>query len=253
MKAIGIYRVALKSAVTSDVIGFIGVNETAVGRPRSAKLFMALGFAVRNAKAWVDKFPYYAIVEKKVGRIPGRQRWRPMRSHYYSNAKVITVAQLAAKLKIPDKAKALRIAKEIAARNELRLSKKSASSVAEALKAQGIGDRIDFKLSELVDPVSAGLGVPEILEEMAKTFRERNAVYKDNWKMVGRIMEAMFPEGVKITTAEDWDRWHLFILKVVKLSRFAVSGLTHTDSIHDDAIYSTMLEGILKQKGNANE
>lgn len=92
------------------------------------------------------------------------------------------------------------------------------------------------------------LGVPEILEEMARTFRERNAIYGDNWNMVGRMMVVMFPHGVQLQTTEDYDLWHLFELMIVKLSRFAVAGLGHKDSIHDLAVYAAMVEGILNQR-----
>ena len=100
------------------------------------------------------------------------------------------------------------------------------------------------KLSKATD----ALRVPEILEEMAATFRDRNAVYGDNWKMVGKLMEAMFPGGVQLNAAADYEVWHLFELKIVKLSRFVISNLTHADSIHDDAVYSAMIEAILKQR-----
>lgn len=92
------------------------------------------------------------------------------------------------------------------------------------------------------------LGVPELLEQMAKTFRERNAIYGDNWNMVGRMMVVMFPHGVQLRTTEDYDLWHLFELMIVKLSRYAVSGLAHKDSLHDLAVYAAMVEGILNQR-----
>lgn len=88
-------------------------------------------------------------------------------------------------------------------------------------------------------------GVPSILREMALTYEDRNRVYGDNWKMVAPIIKILFPKGVptEIVTSH---QWHLFELKIVKLSRFAISNLTHVDSIHDDAVYSAMIESILK-------
>lgn len=97
-----------------------------------------------------------------------------------------------------------------------------------------------------LSPSTEALGVPEILEEMAQTFRERNKQYGDNWKMVGQVMAVLFPTGVQLRTAEDYDVWHLFELKIVKLTRFAIGRLEHIDSIHDDAVYSAMIEAILK-------
>lgn len=90
--------------------------------------------------------------------------------------------------------------------------------------------------------------VPEIMRDMASTFEERNRVYGSNYKMVGPIMKILFPEGVPPEVLHS-DQFHLFELKIVKLSRFAISGLTHLDSIHDDAVYSAMIESILLETG----
>lgn len=92
------------------------------------------------------------------------------------------------------------------------------------------------------------LPVPEMFEEMAQTFRDRNKVYGDNWRMVGRLMAVMFPEGVTLRTHADYDVWHLFELQIVKLSRFAISKLTHQDSIHDMTVYGAMISAILKER-----
>lgn len=87
----------------------------------------------------------------------------------------------------------------------------------------------------------------DILDEMAKTFRERNAVYGDNFRMVGKMMAVLFPKGVPPEVLHS-DQFHLFELKLVKLSRFALSNLQHLDSIHDDGVYSAMIESIIQQK-----
>lgn len=87
----------------------------------------------------------------------------------------------------------------------------------------------------------------DILEEMADTFRERNKIYGDNYKRVGAVMAAMFPDGVVLRTAEDFNRWHLFELQIVKLTRFANSGLVHKDSIHDEAVYAAMVESLIDE------
>jgi hypothetical protein len=84
-----------------------------------------------------------------------------------------------------------------------------------------------------------------ILESAAATFRERNANYRDNAFVVGQVMQALFPNGVSLQGAEDFHVWHLFELIIVKLTRFTQSGLTHTDSIRDLAVYAAMVESIL--------
>lgn len=98
-------------------------------------------------------------------------------------------------------------------------------------------------------PKKKGKTVPEILRDMADTFQERNAVYGDNYKQVAQLVKVMFPNGVPPELVVT-DQWHLFELKLVKLSRFAISNLTHVDSIHDDAVYSAMIESILLENQN---
>lgn len=88
----------------------------------------------------------------------------------------------------------------------------------------------------------------DILAEMADTFRERNKVYGDNYKRVGDVMSALFPEGVMLVTPEDFNVWHLFELMVVKMTRFANSSLTHEDSIHDLAVYAAMVESLIRKE-----
>lgn len=82
-----------------------------------------------------------------------------------------------------------------------------------------------------------------ILDGMADTFRERNATYGDNYKMVGPMMKILFPKGVDPDLLGS-DQFHLFELICVKLSRYAISGLTHKDSVHDAGVYCAMCEAI---------
>lgn len=84
-----------------------------------------------------------------------------------------------------------------------------------------------------------------VLRSAAVTFEERNAVYTDNYKNVGAVMRALFPKGVP-TDLTLSDHFHLFELIIVKLTRFANTGLTHTDSMRDVAVYAAMIESELK-------
>lgn len=88
------------------------------------------------------------------------------------------------------------------------------------------------------------------MAKASKTFEERNAQYKDNWKIVGAVMEAFFPDGIELRTKEDHEVYHLFELLVVKLTRFVTSEFTHIDSIHDPAVYAAMIESILTNRSN---
>lgn len=86
----------------------------------------------------------------------------------------------------------------------------------------------------------------DYLDEGAKTYRERNAVYGDNFKKVGAVMAALFPEGVFIQSADDWNRLHIFLLGIVKQTRYVTNWDKggHADSVHDNTVYSAMLEAI---------
>jgi len=96
-------------------------------------------------------------------------------------------------------------------------------------------------------PDAAPCSAADVLADMARTYRERNAVYGDNFRMVGPMMRALFPDGVPAATLHS-DQFHLFELVLVKLSRFAISGLRHKDSIHDSAVYCAMIEAILNEQ-----
>ena len=88
----------------------------------------------------------------------------------------------------------------------------------------------------------------KILGSMAKTFREKNKIYGDNYKNVGTVMASLFPNGISLKTEEDFNTWHLFELIIVKLTRFANSKRTHKDSIHDIGVYSAMIESLMPEE-----
>lgn len=92
-------------------------------------------------------------------------------------------------------------------------------------------------------PPKKAMDAASVLEAMAATYRERNAGYKDNYKMVPQMMKALFPGGVPSELVVQ-DHFHLFELILVKLTRYAASNLTHIDSIHDAAVYAAMCEAI---------
>lgn len=94
--------------------------------------------------------------------------------------------------------------------------------------------------------------VGELLRQAADLFEERNRVYGNNFEMVGEIMEAMFPDGVTLRTAADHNRFHLFMLKIVKLSRYAVNYEDggHEDSLDDDIVYTAMVAAMDRRAGH---
>jgi hypothetical protein len=87
----------------------------------------------------------------------------------------------------------------------------------------------------------------DVLLSGAETYRERSKVYGGNYKEFGKVMLALFPNGVVLKTIEDHNRFHLFVQIVTKITRYANSGLTHIDSVHDAMVYSAMLEELTKE------
>lgn len=90
--------------------------------------------------------------------------------------------------------------------------------------------------------------VPEILEAMAATYRERNKTYGNSYKRFGEVMAAMFPEGLTIKGVDDFNRMGIFFMIVGKLTRMSSGDLLHKDSIHDVAVYSAMLEELIAEQ-----
>lgn len=93
--------------------------------------------------------------------------------------------------------------------------------------------------------------VPDILEDMAGTYRTRNLIYKDNFNKVGSILfllhgpDSSAPMANFQDTVERQTLFDLYRMIIGKLTRFAESGLTHVDSIHDLAVYAAMVESLV--------
>jgi len=101
--------------------------------------------------------------------------------------------------------------------------------------------------TDATEEETIGKTVPKILRGMAETFEARNKIYGDNFLVVCDLVKVLFPEGIPKDILHS-PEWHLFRMKLTKLTRFVASGLTHTDSIHDDAVYSAIIESVLLKK-----
>lgn len=88
----------------------------------------------------------------------------------------------------------------------------------------------------------------QILEEMARTYKQRNQTYGENFMTMGPVMTALFPNGITLKTKEDFVIFHLMDWLVGKLTRFVNTGMVHIDSIHDLAVYAAMIEMILQRQ-----
>jgi hypothetical protein len=87
---------------------------------------------------------------------------------------------------------------------------------------------------------------PDLLEAALATFRERNAVYGDNYRLFSDAFLALFPDRAlpPIRTTADMDRLQVLIQMFTKMSRYAqaLGRGGHRDSAHDMIVYAAMLE-----------
>lgn len=89
------------------------------------------------------------------------------------------------------------------------------------------------------------------LQEAIKTTKERHAVYGDGYLRNAAIMVAIFPDGIKCTTKEEWLHFYFLFMVVLKLVRYTYSleaGKPHIDSIHDLGMYALMASRIHKDE-----
>ncbi len=93
---------------------------------------------------------------------------------------------------------------------------------------------------------------PELLEAGAATYRERNKSYGDSYHKFGRVMDALFPEGITCESAEEWNQLGVLTQIVSKLTRLSNDfDRLHKDSVHDIMVYAAMLEElIIQEPGN---
>lgn len=147
----------------------------------------------------------------------------------------------------------LRIHSEDAYRDSDSIPRRSSSALSRPDQAAADAAAITGGSDDIADgPVQGArpkrrIPASTILRAMADTFDERNAVYRDNSRMIPKLIRALFPHGVPSHLVEQ-EEFHLFELILVKLARFASTELAHIDSIHDIAPYCAMIETILKEK-----
>lgn len=86
----------------------------------------------------------------------------------------------------------------------------------------------------------------QLLMEMAETFREKGKVYGHTYHETGQALAAIFPNGIKLKSADDFNRFLTLGLMMLKMNRYAVNFEKggHQDSVHDLAVYAAILEFI---------
>ena len=85
----------------------------------------------------------------------------------------------------------------------------------------------------------------DCLESALNTFRARSKVYGNNYLQHGKVMRALFPAGVALSTLSDYNRFGIINMIVSKLTRYSQNwDKAHLDSIHDLGVYAFMLESL---------
>lgn len=90
-----------------------------------------------------------------------------------------------------------------------------------------------------------------VLVTMADTYQERSKMYKNNYKQIGAVMAALYPDGVTLKTKDEHNRFHLFLMMQIKMTRLVNMDLNHQDSCHDIGVYSAMLKSL--QEGSCDQ
>lgn len=95
------------------------------------------------------------------------------------------------------------------------------------------------------------MNVLSILDRAKRIFLERNAQYRDNYRQMGPLLLALFPNGKipAITNEADAGRINLMIDCLGKLQRYAYAFEEggHADSADDLIVYAAMLREQTKE------
>ena len=91
------------------------------------------------------------------------------------------------------------------------------------------------------------MSVPSILDEMKKTFTQRQETYGRSYVRFGHIAAALWPDGLAVTSPEDFARLGVVVQIISKLARYTNIAKGHKDSAHDLAIYGAILESLTNE------
>ena len=86
--------------------------------------------------------------------------------------------------------------------------------------------------------------VPELLRSGADTYEERARMYGNDYKEWGKLMMALFPNGIHLNDEGDFNRFNILTRVLGKMTRYAamLNRGGHVDSAHDACVYSAMLQ-----------
>lgn len=84
----------------------------------------------------------------------------------------------------------------------------------------------------------------ESLFVLSELYRQRNEEYGDNYKNFGAIIEVMFPNGIHLSCASDFNRIAVLFHILDKITRYIANfdNGGHQDSLDDVSVYAQMLK-----------
>jgi hypothetical protein len=109
------------------------------------------------------------------------------------------------------------------------------------IKSEGTSGPADF--SDGKQRTEKNVETPDqMLHRLADLFHAKAREYGDSYKRHGPVMAALFPGGITLKNADDFGRFAIFDLMVVKLVRYTTDfNARHADSLDDLAVYTAML------------
>ncbi len=82
--------------------------------------------------------------------------------------------------------------------------------------------------------------VPELMEEAIEIYKNKNQDYGDSYKIIGHVMERIFPKGITLNNASEFNRIGALILILTKITRYA--NLFSKEKINFDSKSDTTLD-----------
>jgi hypothetical protein len=97
--------------------------------------------------------------------------------------------------------------------------------------------------------------VADALRKLGDLYAQRNAIYGDSYHKFGELLETLFPDGLTLHGASDFNRFICYTQALGKLTRYAPNFHKggHADSLDDNSVYSQMLQQLDFEKEQINE
>ena len=108
--------------------------------------------------------------------------------------------------------------------------------------------------TDSINIVREKITIPNRLNKAGELFEERNKKYGDVFHQHGKILQALFPEGLHLSSDIDFSRFGVLNILLSKVERYCNNFSDgHKDSIEDLIVYDAMLAELYDVKGKDSE